>query len=238
MTPTQGAAALEVFHLQDGDLSNELLVSAAAIARGWTDDMEQPSDQNATETDLRNVPMDIISVNSSEVDCESSGGDESSDGEGDDTSSSSLVVNPQLPKCLTNTPCWSTCMRPLKMCSNVNRDGKLKGGMATLNLMEIFPPQWPLARLTLPLKSFVHRLDRLICGYLMELAATHYVPEQCHRNIAKSAKILTVRVATYLVKINATLALLTTYALIQQNQSETFRTQKPKTSPNNSSPLG
>ena len=50
--------------------------------------MEQRIDQNAPETDLRNVPMDIISVNSSEVDSESSGGDESSDGKGDDTSSS------------------------------------------------------------------------------------------------------------------------------------------------------
>ena len=78
-----------MFHLQEGDLSNDLLVSAeAAIARGWNDHMEQPIDQNAPETDLRNVPMDIISVNSSEVDSESSGGDESSDGKGDDTSSS------------------------------------------------------------------------------------------------------------------------------------------------------
>ena len=69
----------------------------------------------------------------------------------------------------------------------------------------VFPPQRPLARLTLPLKSFVHRLDRLIAGYLMELAATHYVPEQCHRNIAASAKILTVRVATYLAELISSL---------------------------------
>ena len=41
---------MEVFHVQEGDLSNDLLVS-----------------------DLRNVPIDVISVNASEVDSEASG---------------------------------------------------------------------------------------------------------------------------------------------------------------------
>ena len=71
--------------------------------------------------------------------------------------------------------------------------------------MEIFPPQWPLAKLTLPLKSFVHRLDRLTAGYLMEMAATHYYPRQCRKNIATSAKIITVRVATHLAEVIAPL---------------------------------
>ena len=48
----------------------------------WTDHVEQPIAQNAPEADLRNVPIDIISVNSSEVDSESSGVDDSS-GEAD-----------------------------------------------------------------------------------------------------------------------------------------------------------
>ena len=55
------AAAMEVFHLQEGDLSNDLLVSSeAAVARGWTDHFEQPIDQNAPEADLRNVPIDVM----------------------------------------------------------------------------------------------------------------------------------------------------------------------------------
>ena len=87
----------------------------------------------------------------------------------------------------------------------VDQERKLKGGMDTLNLMEIFPPEWPLAKLTLPLKSFVHRLDRLIAGYLMEMAATHRNPDQCHKHIAKSAKLITVRVATYLAEVIASL---------------------------------
>ena len=87
----------------------------------------------------------------------------------------------------------------------VNRDGTLQGGMATLNLMEIFPPQWPLARLTLPLKSFVHRLDRLIARYLMEVVATCSDPYQCRRNISTFAKVLTVRAATYFAELIASL---------------------------------
>ena len=34
--------------------------------------MEQPIDQNAPEADLRNVPSDVISVDASELDSESS----------------------------------------------------------------------------------------------------------------------------------------------------------------------
>ena len=86
----------------------------------------------------------------------------------------------------------------------VNRDGTLQGGMATLNLMEIFPPQWPLA-MTLPLKSFVHPLDRLIAGYLMEVVATCSDPYQCRRNISTFAKVLTVRAATYFAELIASL---------------------------------
>ena len=81
-------AALEAFQLQEGDLPSDLLVSAeAAIARGWTDHKEQPVDQNAPDADLRNVPIDVISVNASEVDSESSYGDDSSDGSDSDASS-------------------------------------------------------------------------------------------------------------------------------------------------------
>ena len=58
------AAALDAFQLQEDDLAGDLLVSAdAASARGWTDHKEQPVDQN-----LRNVPIVVISVNTSEVD--------------------------------------------------------------------------------------------------------------------------------------------------------------------------
>ena len=100
-------AAMEAFHLQEGELSNDLRVSAeAAVARGWTDHVEQPIDQNAPEADLRNVPIDVISVNASEVDSASSAGD-GSDGK-DDTSSSSSESSgsePPLLRCLINIPC-------------------------------------------------------------------------------------------------------------------------------------
>ena len=50
----------------------------AAVARGWADHQEQPVDQNAPEADRRNVPDDVISVSTSEVDSASSNGGDSS----------------------------------------------------------------------------------------------------------------------------------------------------------------
>ena len=57
------------------------------MARGLTDHTEQPIDQNEPATNLSNVPMEVISVASSEEDKDSSGVDQSSE-EGEDTSTS------------------------------------------------------------------------------------------------------------------------------------------------------
>ena len=79
-------------------------------------------------------------------------------------------------------------------------EGKLVGGDGCLNQLESLPGHWPLAKLTLPLKFGVNRLDGLLVGYLMELRATHSDPSKCRRQISSFAKTLTVRVATYLAK--------------------------------------
>ena len=79
----------------------------------------------------------------------------------------------------------------------VDKQGNWKGDNA-LRVMEAFPSHWPLAKVTLPLKAFVHRLGRLIAGFFMELMATHIDPSLCQRGIDKSAKDITVQVATYL----------------------------------------
>ena len=86
----------------------------------------------------------------------------------------------------------------------VREDGVLEGGEASLNVMDIFPPHWPLAKMTLPLKFGVQRLDRL-AGNLMELIATQQDPGQCRKSISSVAKTLTVRVAMYLAKLIASL---------------------------------
>ena len=48
-------------------------------------------------------------------------------------------------------------------------NGQLVGGDGTLNQLELLPFHWPLAKLTLPLKFGVNRLDGLVVGFLMEL---------------------------------------------------------------------
>ena len=87
----------------------------------------------------------------------------------------------------------------------VKEDGTLEGDEASLKVMDIFPPHWPLAKMTLPLKFGVQRLDRLVAGYLMELIATQPDLDQCRNSISSFAKTLTVRVAMYLAKLIASL---------------------------------
>ena len=66
-------------------------------------------------------------------------------------------------------------------------DGKLIGGDSSLSLLGSLPPHWPLAKLTLPLKFGVNRLDGLVAGYLMELMATHS-DALCRKQISSFAK--------------------------------------------------
>ena len=79
-------------------------------------------------------------------------------------------------------------------------EGKLVGGDGSLNQLESLPDHWPLAKLTLPLKFGVNRLDGLLVGCLMELRATHSDPSRYRRQISSFAKTLTVRVATCFAK--------------------------------------
>ena len=63
------SAALVAFDLHEDELSNDLILSQAAVVdRGWADHQEQPVDQNAPEADRRNVPEEVISVSDGEVD--------------------------------------------------------------------------------------------------------------------------------------------------------------------------
>ena len=69
------SSALVAFHLQEEDVSNDLVLSqAAVVAKGWVDHQEQPVDHTAPEADRRNVPDEIISVSDSEVDHDSTNG--------------------------------------------------------------------------------------------------------------------------------------------------------------------
>ena len=67
-------------------------------------------------------------------------------------------------------------------------NGQLVGGDGTLNQLELLPFHWPLAKLTLPLKFGVNRLDGLVVGFLMELMATKSQPWRCRRQSVPSPK--------------------------------------------------
>ena len=121
-------AALDAFQLQEGDLSSDLLLSAdAASARGWTDHKGQ-LEQNAPEADLRHVPIDVISVNTSEVDSESSLGDDSSDDSDSDASSSADGSGSEPPASEDQRSMLEHAYNAAYNAFHVQQDGALQGG--------------------------------------------------------------------------------------------------------------
>ena len=198
-------AAVEAFQFKPDEVSSDLIIStAAAVARGWAEHQEQPVDQHAPEADRRNVPDDVISVSASEVDSASSHGDESSYYRYASYSGDSSDSEPPVSEVSDQYSMLEHAYHAAKDTLHVTKDGSLVRGEVSLNVMD-FPPHWPLAKLTLPLKFGVQRLDRLVAGYLMELMATHSDVSQRRKRISSFAKVLTVRVAMYLAKLIASL---------------------------------
>ena len=159
--------ALEAFQLQEEEISPDLVLSlAAVVARGWGGHQEQPVDHNAPEADRRNVPDDVISVSDSEVDQESSLGEESSyacdssASEGKDSSDS----EPAMSEVSDQYSMLEHAYQSVRNVFSTTSEGKLVGGDGSLNQLESLPGHWPLAKLTLPLKFGVNRLDGLVVG--------------------------------------------------------------------------
>ena len=178
--------ALEAFQLQDEDISPDLVLSPAAVAaRGWGGHHEQPVDHNAPEADRRNVPDDVISVSDGEIDQESSLGEESSYAcdssvsEGKESSDS----EPAMSEVSDQYSMLEHAYQSIQNVFSTTSEGKLVGGDGSLNQLESLPSHWPLAKLTLPLKFGVNRLDGLLVGYLMELMK--YIEFQTSTNLAK-----------------------------------------------------
>ena len=123
----------------------------------------------------------MISVNDSEVDSDSSHGDESSYESGSYTSSADASTDsePAMSEVSDQYSVLDHAYQTVRDAFHTTADGKLIGGDSSLNQLESLPPHWPLAKLTLPLKFGVNRLDGLVVGYLMELMATHSDASLC-----------------------------------------------------------
>ena len=76
----------------------------------------------------------------------------------------------------------------------------LVGGSATLHIMDIYPMQWPLAKIKIPIDYLIQRVERLLTGFANEISATQWYPATFDRRIKSSAKFLTERIAIYLAK--------------------------------------
>ena len=123
-----------------------MLSRAAVAARGWSGHQEQPVDQNAPETDRRNVPDDVISVSDSEVDQESSLGKESSYACGSSASDGkdSSDSEPAMSEVSDQYSMLEHAYQSVRNVFSTTSEGRLVGGDGS----ESLPGHWPLAKLT------------------------------------------------------------------------------------------
>ena len=186
------------FHLQEEDVSSDLVLSQAAVVakvggliiknsqlitrpRRLIDAMSRMKlSVSVTVKWIMTLPMEVVVA------------DESSESE------------PAMSEVSVQHSMLEHAYQSIKNAFSAS-NGQLVGGDGALNQLESLPFHWPLAKLTLPLKFGVNRLDGLVVGYLMELMATHSDPSRCRRQTNSFAKTLTVRVATYLAKEIASL---------------------------------
>ena len=123
------SSALAAFQLQEDDVSPDLVLSrAAVVARGWGGHQEQPVDR-------RNVPDDVISVSDSEVDQDSSQGDESSYASGISASEceDGSDSEPAMSEVSDQYSMLEHAYQSIKDVFSTTSDGKLVGGDGSLN---------------------------------------------------------------------------------------------------------
>ena len=132
----------------------------------------QPVDQNAPEADRRNVPDDVISVSDSEVDQDSSQDDESSYESGSSTSDGEdrSDSEPAMSEVSNQYSMLEHAYQAVRDAFHTTSEGERVDGDSSLNQLESLPAHWPLAKLTLPLKFGVNRLD---CGGAFDGADGH-----------------------------------------------------------------
>ena len=195
--------AVQQLGLLEEEVTADCQVSMAAARRkGWPVHEEQPVDLVAPEADVRNVPEDVISVRGSEVDDASTVTSSNQDdtGSSSDSSDDSSTTDEPAPSVASED--HNMLVQAYGMTQNhfaVTRHA-LVGGSATLHIMDIYPMQWPLAKIKIPIDYLIQRVERLLTGFANEISATQWYPATFDRRIKSSAKFLTERIAIYLAK--------------------------------------
>ena len=191
------AIAIRQLGLREEEVTADCIVTKEAAQRkGWPVHEEQPADLVAPEADILNVPLDVISVEDSEVDNASTASlsDHSENSCSSSTSSSSSTSEePARSEASVNHKMMSQAYDMTRNQFEVHK-GVLTGGIATLNVMDLYPMQWPLAKLKIPIDHLIQRVERLLTGYANEISATQWYPDTFYGMLKSSAKHLTERI--------------------------------------------
>ena len=133
-------------------LQPPFIALADGLDNRWTPASGEPHvkgvhHHNAPETDRRDVSDDVISVSDSEVDQESSLGEESSfacgssASEGKDSSDS----EPAMSKVSDQCSMLEHAFQSVRNVFSTTSEGKLVGGDGSLNQLESLPGHWPFS---------------------------------------------------------------------------------------------
>ena len=169
--------AVQQLGLLEEEVTADCQVSMnAARRKGWLVHEEQPVDLVAPEADVRNVPEDVISVRGSEVDDASTVTSSNQDDRGcsSDSSDDSSTTDEPAPSVASED--HNMLVQAYGMTQNhftVTRHA-LVGGSATLHIMDIYPMQWPLAKLKIPIDHLIQRVERLLTGFANEISAAFW----------------------------------------------------------------
>ena len=158
--------ALVLFGLNDDELLPDLHITRAGVLRaGIEAHQEHVVDQDAQTADRKKAPAEVIQVASHEVDTDSDKDEfivATSGSEGSESASESEQNDP--PSSLASDA--EQYERMQASYTAVGRDFKDKEAFIgseyhKLQRLELVPPRWPLARLSISLQKCVDHLDRV-----------------------------------------------------------------------------
>ena len=145
-------------------------MTPTAVARKrWGNHFEQPTDQVGLELRRNRVPKEVITLDESEIDNDSSGDDTYSTYSSSDDSSSDNDVSTEgsARSPLSDDIEQYEIMLEAYQKVGVNyevKDERLVGGLGQLQVLEGVPRRWPLARLTFPLRMVLTECWLAVAG--------------------------------------------------------------------------
>ena len=195
-----------MFELDPEELAPDLRVTPTAVARKrWGNHYERPTDQVGLELRRNRVPKEVITLDDSEIDKDSSGDDtyssysSSNDSSSDNDDSTEESARSPLSDDIEQYEIMLEAYQKVGVNYEVMEE-RLIGGLEKLQELEGVPRRWPLARLTFPLRMVIAQLDRVLAGCCWEVLIAKPRPAESLALLRDASKGLTLLLAGWLAE--------------------------------------